>query len=734
MYVKNLAAGTGKTTTALRLITELIKKKYDVTYISITNAAVEDAKARLSEAFSGQLSEENLSHLHISTMHSFFLKIIRESRKFSQFAIAPVPTIEMFLENFWSFYWSCYGKCERLAAGAKTSPTRATLSRNLDSIFDNLRVFSGHPCGNNSGKELPTKEKALALLKTSIVSFYNGLIRLYANYFPGENEIRTIWLPLNLTVFFCSAYKLKPQKNQVLVIDEFQDMDQDEIRLISSVVGKNLWLFGDLNQAIYMFRNENYGIKKPYVPITTPKNSTAVSYRYNQFTADFLTNFLRYKNAIFPDSYSPIVNIMSSKVDDKIGKDAINIISVSDIESKHGSLRPYWSRYAKSQYISSNLHPDFAAAIEECIAKESQKTFLLLTYSSNMALRYSQTIIKKYGDVLDSWYISYLSHPLYWIMRSFILACYLEGHISVSGSTSYIQNPHFSVPSKRVKISAHAKKLFEIILDHGTRTGRSYTSLLRLASTESVHLHHLICKILTNVLISGKNTKSLPTKTSSAILHDIEKILNDLERGTVNPKIKINNKVSQKSALTAARSFLEIIMRKCDNSHKAIRLNSEEQKKGAVHTIHSAKGMEADYVLLDGGDFSFSPTNVGQTIEQALQKFNTLYVALSRHREKLWILADDDTVNRAKQIKKMTPKEATKYILSDSLFVDTLSSLISEKKRAEMMLQGADSPHLYISSASNLLSAYIIKTIVLYSIVPHDVEEVISNNSDKELS
>jgi hypothetical protein len=103
-------------------------------------------------------------------------------------------------------------------------------------------------------------------------------------------------------------------------------------------------------------------------------------------------------------------------------------------------------------------------------------------------------------------------------------------------------------------------------------------------------------------------------------------------------RLKVSFKASGKSNFQSTINVLQMISTrglKCAMS--GVQLQSETPKRGRVTTIHTSKGTESDYVLLDIQG-QFRPPG---KIQELLQNLNCLYVGMSRHKKKLWITMDE---------------------------------------------------------------------------------------------
>lgn len=581
MNIMNLCAGSGKTTSALTLAKDLILKGFNITYVSITNVSIEDAKHRFAQLFSEELSEEQLQNFKISTVHSYCLELIRHGRDFQGIEILttteyiPLPKECNVLEN--NTYTGAFK--EFLRGRIETIRTKKVKTGSLQ----NVTVTHLHPEGTSIDtyvSDLENKEK-------DIVSGPNGEALqpevATETVVTGEETTTTkrqLVLPLDWVLHICKAYKLTPPNNDAIMIDEYQDMDAKELYAISEIFEDRAWLFGDPNQVLYIFRIKD-GVYKPIDNVTLERVHT---HRFDQFSCDILSRLLTYKNSLLPIGSSPAIGMQSTKELTPGG--SMELINWRDIVDTTKEFKtPNWRNYVQNRKLYEPL--------DQIIAK-GEDSFQIITSGNGIASKYSEMILKKYGDILTSWYVPVYSHPMYRRIRD----C-LRGH-----------------DNRKVNI-----KLARAVHRTLTRLGH------KVSLTQIGGMFHIIQE-------SGNIKPGIQVPDADWLAGVILKLGDRF----LDNRLKVSFKASGKSNFQSTINVLQMISTrglKCAMS--GVQLQSESPKRGRVTTIHTSKGTESDYVLLDIQG-QFRPPG---KIQELLQNLNCLYVGMSRHKKKLWITMDE---------------------------------------------------------------------------------------------
>lgn len=236
--------GSGKTHTMVGAVEEFLEEGNPWTVvITFTNKAADELKKRLS--FKGDLE--------ISTIHSWsYRELIRLSQEHRfRVRLLGIEEIYEILKPFMRDY-------------------RVAL-HNIDYVYQ-------HVMGNvNPDLWASTKAK------------YNAIKNSYVNYKRKMYLYDFTDLPLYLKT------KLEDYNEYIyldgLFVDEFQDVDPDQLEVFNRVISKKKFFIGDTDQAIYIFRGATEEIFRKLNGFTVYKLNT--NYRSYQEIIDFAYDYKR---------------------------------------------------------------------------------------------------------------------------------------------------------------------------------------------------------------------------------------------------------------------------------------------------------------------------------------------------------------------------------------------------------------------------------------------------------
>lgn len=555
MNIMTAAAGSGKSTKALHLAKELILKGFKVVYISITNVSVDDATRRFHHFFSEVLTKEQFEMFTISTVHSYCLDLLRKHPEFRDIELVPTteytelkPEEDIFIEG----------------------------ETDLDNL-DKLNVF-----------------------KSTVLS------RIETQRDKEEKEKKRMVVPLDWVIRMCKTYNVKAPDSDAIIIDEYQDMEQHELHCLSNIFDDNAWLWGDINQSVYLFRSKN---KQAWKLLKSQAAGKVETYRFNQYSADILNKYLEIKTAILPTGASTTVEMFSSKENNyEESITPFNWIETIDATKSPNTINWKTFCYAKKIY----------EPMEKVIA-EGKDTFQIITMSNSIASVYSTLIIKKYGRILSSWYIPVYTHPVYKILRD-TLKDDTMSELAISRLPAAIEamQRKLGYNSSRYRINNSLRKIAE---------GRNYSYRSKNPIT---HVKHP---------------------------NDIIEAIKQLSERELPQMFMASKYASKKSNIQSALNvFTYVCERGLRSAMQGIQLQSENGNNlGRVTTIHTSKGTEADYVLLD----IQGQITLPRTVQDLIQNMNMIYVAMSRQRKRLWVSLRQKDLDYIKE--KPKPEDYSSY-------------------------------------------------------------------------
>ena len=229
--------GTGKTHTIEKRVVHLLNSgeaPENIYLISFTRASAMDLRARLSRTLSNGPHAAAASLLHVSTMHSLALTILRRANLLSRYPNDPVVLDNWEQANIYD---------TELSSTVGCPPSRASEIRfAFEAQWQTL-----DPCQIAQAQVTPQE-------RTSFQQFHGTRTNLYCCVLPGE------------VVYQCvesfQMGSIRPEQLPTiehLIVDEYQDLnacDQEFIWWLSQN-GAKLMVVGDDDQSIYLFRHAN---------------------------------------------------------------------------------------------------------------------------------------------------------------------------------------------------------------------------------------------------------------------------------------------------------------------------------------------------------------------------------------------------------------------------------------------------------------------------------------------
>jgi ATP-dependent exoDNAse (exonuclease V) beta subunit len=277
-------AGTGKTTVMIdRVLFLLLKAKVkpsEIVMITFTRDAAQNMLKKLREQMllrSKATGEtvflnllEQLNEMNIKTIHSFSKALLKELGSLRGFGLnlqlrSFKTEKKRWIEEELNDYFEAELAKKYLTIEAMISPLR--FYELIDTIYDfwekfEQKGFSSDEIKNvDFGQASPGHERMNDLLQT--------VIRKVEKRFTREKEIQNAVMMNDLTrqidlirkKYGAEAFKTLSTKISYLFVDEFQDSDDVQIRLIATIqeaFASTLLVVGDTKQSIYRFRGANH--------------------------------------------------------------------------------------------------------------------------------------------------------------------------------------------------------------------------------------------------------------------------------------------------------------------------------------------------------------------------------------------------------------------------------------------------------------------------------------------
>lgn len=308
-YIRVIAgAGSGKTRVLtmriVRLIEELGVAPSSICAITFTNKAANEMKERLFK-----LLPEQSGGVHISTIHSLCVRILRED-----------SMAEGILRNFIvidgddqkSILREAYKEYNIDLKEYSHKYMLNYIANNKAEHISEARAFE--LAGGNDKEEVKAKVYAYYVRRQKEMSAldFDDLLLVVDHLFASRSDICEKW----------------QRRFNVICVDEFQDIDHVQYRIIKALAGgtNQLYVVGDPDQTIYTWRGADVGIimdfEKDFKPVETiilNQNYRSSQHILNTANTLIQHNEYRMKKDLFSTDQSPekIIHMsLSSEADE----------------------------------------------------------------------------------------------------------------------------------------------------------------------------------------------------------------------------------------------------------------------------------------------------------------------------------------------------------------------------------------------------------------------------------
>lgn len=617
-------AGSGKTKVLTTRIANLIAKgisSYNILAITFTNKAAHEMKERLEK-----LVPDNQAF--VGTFHSFGVRIIRENapllnldRNFSILDSDDVVSIikKILKDNGYD---------------PKNNPP--SFIRNRISSFKNDMLTDDEI--NNTARTPQDK--------VAVEVYYQYMEVLQKNNSVDFDDL--LRLPVKLFTEHKDVLDNYQEKYQYILIDEYQDTNGVQYKLSKLLARKyqNIFIVGDPDQSIYMFRGANFrnilNFEKDY------KNAKVIPLEENYRST---TSIL--------DTANSVIKNNKERKDKKLWS-----------SKGEGSKVKYLRAYDGKHEINLVLDE-----IKRLLEQGYEKKNISVLYRTNAQARLVEEMFLKANipyKVVGSYYF-------YSRKEIKDLICYLRLILNNNDEISLrrvINVPKRGIgPSTIQKIETLAKEQ-NISLFEAIETGREkeFKDLILdlTKKSEDLTLTDLIDLILdeTNMKAEYESDKSLENELRLDNLEEFKSITKTFEDRTGSESLA---------------DFLEEISLIADVTE-----HQEDEDVVTLMTIHSAKGLEFDVVFLIGMEEGIFPHQNSFCEEGGLEEERRLcYVGITRAKEKLYISNAKRRILYGKDVIN-PPSRFIKEIDPSLLDVENINMFEEEKINKEELYKHDD--------------------------------------------
>ncbi len=588
-YLRIIAgAGTGKTRVLTYriayLLSEMSIKPYQILAITFTNKVANEMKARTQEL----LLDMDLKELKISTFHSFCNYFLR--REISTLSFPKSFTI--------------------LDEDDKHSLIKEIVKDSLNP--------KGNDLVDNAEKYISNK-KCLGKLPSDIEFIKDNeekeVFEIFKEYEKRKNAQYSLDFD-DLLIYTCKILENFPEikekynyRFKEILIDEFQDTNELQFKLLTLLVGKDTSIFvvGDPDQTIYTWRGANQKIILNFEDYFNPLDTIILNenYRSTQNILNHANTLISYnKERIKKDLYSN--STKGKEVDVYMGYnsdyEAKKVIEeIKQISLKENVDYSHFAILYRSSYISRSF--------------EKELMLNHIPYNIYSGIKFYER--KEVKDALA--YFNLMINPLDNISLLRII----------------------NVPKRKI-----GDKTISILKEEAEKYNLSYYNYIKEINLHSSKIGpSTIIKLneMSNLMESTKEKLKQNYEAYSEVLNDFLKDIgyfdylaefddNDEERiENVNSLISDIREYMKNNSDSTFDEYLQNITLTTSQDEVDSTL-----KKVSLMTVHTAKGLEFDYVFLVGFQEGVFPSarSLFESGDEALEEERRLaYVALTRGRK-----------------------------------------------------------------------------------------------------
>ncbi len=249
------SAGTGKTTTIVERYVSLVEKRNvnpdEILMTTFTNKAAKDMIMKIKK-------RTNLVPKYIGTMHSLFLRILRDNEKMAENSDFTLITDE---------------------ASKKKIVREILVEAKIDARIENVKYFlawiarfknrgilaedlSWERLEEDSQKEFTEEalDDEIMIVKTELKQSVNKIYKLYQAYLKKHRLLDFDEILLLTFKLFNENEEMREKysnKFKYLMVDEAQDLNIVQMRILELLQNENLCLIGDDCQNIYEWRGSS---------------------------------------------------------------------------------------------------------------------------------------------------------------------------------------------------------------------------------------------------------------------------------------------------------------------------------------------------------------------------------------------------------------------------------------------------------------------------------------------
>lgn len=570
-------AGSGKTrvltTRLLYLVDALGYHPSRLCAITFTNKAAREMKERLEPYGIAQAA-------HISTIHSLCVRILREEYEAADlpryFTIIDTSDQQTILRSAYRYF----------NLDAKSYPMKDVV--NAISYYKSNFILPEDAKKKAFGEDEKLKADLYEYYEASkkkqgALDFDDILLEVYY-LFERDQSVLDKW----------------QHRFDVLCVDEFQDVDHIQYRIIRWLVGKNneLYVVGDPDQTIYTWRGANVRFIMNF-PHDFPDSQTVfltVNYRSSQTILDTANRLIQYNE-----------NREDKNLESVMGEGApIVYEGLNDAEEE-----AYW----------------IASKVENLYDSGEKLSDIAILYRSNYLSRSLEKTLRNY----DIPYVVYGGMSFFDRLEIKVFLAYLE-MVTLGSDLALkktVQTPRQGIGQKTVEnYEEKAQKddvmIYDVMLEE-YREGKASKAVSRyvekiemLRESEKTEPKHVF---LNRILEDIGLQEHFKERKEEARIDNMRELMGDIvSYFDGNPESNL-------------ASYLQMISLYTDRETK------EDSDAIALMTVHAAKGLEFKHVFIMGlSDYVFpNRRSIEESMKGLEEERRLMYVAVTRAKEYLYL-------------------------------------------------------------------------------------------------
>ena len=599
--------GCGKTSFIVDKIKYLKEINFDLEKILCLTFS-----SKSSNDMSKKISKEFSKDFIAYTFHSFCLDIIMSYEKF----IVDIDrNFEILTEDFGILFF--FENFENL------NITSIEIKNNKNKICYDLysKIMSLKENGI-SPKDVEKLEFSNINIKVDILSTY-----LKYEEYKRKNNLLDFCDILNITINLLekNEFILKELKDKYkyILVDEFQDTNLIQLKIIKLMAKNNISIVLDQKQSIYSFRGSNFE-------------------NLELFKKHFENHQIYYLNKNYRSSKN-IINFLNQMIEKEFSKDE-KLIPVKDsYENPRAIILE--NENSQNEYI--------LFLINDFLKNQNEKNLAILTRTNFEAKKIFEFLKLKNIDISFKSTKSFYEDPLLMLIHNIL-------KIIISPKDSNIEFFYilekYSISNGTIKnlfrkIQGDEKSFYEVLKNLETKDfGKNekvitYIQDLKTLNFLKENIFFIIDKYrsnftLTNILILIFEKFKFFEKYYSEDDKDSFNMLKDI--------INFSQRFSKIKKVSSVKSFLEAFEHFQINSQ-----NNSQNNKISILTIHNSKGLEFDTVIIPNLIENIYPLKSKNNLFDEKSKIDieeekrVFFVSISRAKENLFLLSYEKNSNNS---------------------------------------------------------------------------------------